>query len=244
MSASSLKPHAAFAPVPQAESSHPLLFMGATHWERVLQRLFPCCICRLSSMSDRSPWLGWGLVGGATGAVMTAATMIFEMTRDYDIVLPMILAGSHPQCWRAAPAIAREHLYLKLLRRGHVIPKALHANMFLVRRAREVMDKDMVFAPVAKPSRVSSRYPTTTVACAMSWSLTGIASWACCGLTPRYAYLAKAVDDGPRDLRTRRGAPETWWGDHQGTKEHVVWRRRDGVPRFSAAVRRADPLEP
>ena len=32
------------------------------------------------------------MVGGATGAAMTAVTMIFEMTRDYDIVLPMILA--------------------------------------------------------------------------------------------------------------------------------------------------------
>jgi CIC family chloride channel protein len=32
------------------------------------------------------------MVGGATGAVMTAVSMIFEMTRDYDIVLPMILA--------------------------------------------------------------------------------------------------------------------------------------------------------
>ena len=32
------------------------------------------------------------MVGGGTGAAMTAVTMIFEMTRDYDIVLPMILA--------------------------------------------------------------------------------------------------------------------------------------------------------
>ena len=32
------------------------------------------------------------MVGGGTGAVMTAVAMIFEMTRDYDIVLPMILA--------------------------------------------------------------------------------------------------------------------------------------------------------
>ena len=32
------------------------------------------------------------MVGGGTGAVMTAVTMIFEMTRDYDIVMPLILA--------------------------------------------------------------------------------------------------------------------------------------------------------
>lgn len=32
------------------------------------------------------------MVGGGTGAAMTAVAMIFEMTRDYDIVLPMIIA--------------------------------------------------------------------------------------------------------------------------------------------------------
>jgi CIC family chloride channel protein len=31
------------------------------------------------------------MVGGVTGAAMTAVTMIFEMTRNYDIVMPMIV---------------------------------------------------------------------------------------------------------------------------------------------------------
>jgi CIC family chloride channel protein len=31
------------------------------------------------------------MVGGGTGAVMTAVTMIFEMTLDYSIVMPMIV---------------------------------------------------------------------------------------------------------------------------------------------------------
>ena len=31
------------------------------------------------------------MVGGSTGAVMTAITMTFEMTRDDDIVMPMVL---------------------------------------------------------------------------------------------------------------------------------------------------------
>jgi chloride channel protein, CIC family len=44
--------------------------------------------------------------------------------------------------------LSRENIYtLKLYRRGHVIPKALHANMFLVRRAKEVMDTDVVLVP-------------------------------------------------------------------------------------------------
>ena len=86
------------------------------------------------------------MVGGGTGAVMTAVTMIFEMTRDYDIVMPMIIAVAMSVGIRRV--LSRENIYtLKLFRRGHVIPKALHANMFLVRRARDVMDADFVLAP-------------------------------------------------------------------------------------------------
>jgi CIC family chloride channel protein len=88
------------------------------------------------------------MVGGGTGAVMTAVTMIFEMTRDYEIVLPMIVAVALSVGVRRL--LSRENIYtLKLFRRGHMIPKALHANMFLVRRAKEVMATDMVLAPAA-----------------------------------------------------------------------------------------------
>lgn len=83
------------------------------------------------------------MVGGGTGAVMTAVTMTFEMTREYDIVMPMILAVATSVGVRRL--LSRENIYtLKLLRRGRAIPKALHANMFLVRHAREVMDPDIM----------------------------------------------------------------------------------------------------
>nr|WP_234913852.1 chloride channel protein [Rhizobium rhizogenes] len=83
------------------------------------------------------------MVGGGTGAVMTAITMTFEMTREYDIVMPMILAVATSVGVRRL--LSRENIYtLKLVRRGRPIPKALHANMFLVRHAREVMDSDIL----------------------------------------------------------------------------------------------------
>jgi chloride channel protein, CIC family len=86
------------------------------------------------------------MVGGGTGAAMTAVTMIFEMTRDYDIVLPMILAVALSVGVRRA--LSRENIYtMKLFRRGHAVPKALHANMFLVRRAKDVMNADIDVAP-------------------------------------------------------------------------------------------------
>ena len=86
------------------------------------------------------------MVGGGTGAVMTAVAMIFEMTRDYGIVLPMILAVAVSVGVRRV--LSLESIYtLKLVRRQHAIPKALHTNMFLVERARNVMDREVVLAP-------------------------------------------------------------------------------------------------
>jgi CIC family chloride channel protein len=86
------------------------------------------------------------MVGGGTGAAMTAVTMIFEMTRDYDIVMPMIVAVALSIGVRRI--LSRENIYtIKLLSRGRSIPKVLHANMFLVRHASEVMDRDVLVLP-------------------------------------------------------------------------------------------------
>lgn len=124
----------------------PSLFMGATiggAFAMLLSALhlpFPVNVPSFAMV-------GMGaMVGGGTGAVMTAVAMIFEMTLDYDIVLPLILAVALSVGVRRL--LSRENIYtLKLFRRGHVIPKALHANMFLVRRAKEVMESDVVVAP-------------------------------------------------------------------------------------------------
>jgi CIC family chloride channel protein len=79
------------------------------------------------------------MVGGGTGAVMTAVAMIFEMTLDYGIVMPMIVAVAVAVGVRRL--LSRESIYtIKLVGRGHGIPKTRHANMFLVRRAKDVMD--------------------------------------------------------------------------------------------------------
>jgi chloride channel protein, CIC family len=83
------------------------------------------------------------VVGGGTGAAMTAVTMIFEMTRDYDIVMPMIIAVAISIGVRRI--LSHENIYtIKLVSRRHFIPKALHANMFLVHQARDVMDQDIL----------------------------------------------------------------------------------------------------
>ncbi len=82
------------------------------------------------------------MVGGGTGAAMTAVAMIFEMTRDYDIVLPMIIAVAFSLGARGL--LSPESIYtLKLVRCGYPIPNALHANMFLVQSAAQVMETDV-----------------------------------------------------------------------------------------------------
>jgi CIC family chloride channel protein len=86
------------------------------------------------------------MVGGGTGAAMTAVTMIFEMTRDYDLVMPSIIAVALAIGVRRL--LSQENIYtIKLVGRGHFVPKALRANMFLVRRAGEVMEKDVTILP-------------------------------------------------------------------------------------------------
>ena len=90
------------------------------------------------------------MVGAGTGAAMTAVAMIFEMTRDYDIVLPTIIAVAVGLGTRRL--LSRENLYTaKLVRRGHPVPGALHANTFLVRSAAELMDRDVLVVDRATP---------------------------------------------------------------------------------------------
>ena len=125
----------------------PSLFMGATlggGFAALLNAVgFPI---HLSVPAFAMVGMG-ALVGGGTGAVMTAVTMIFEMTLDYSIVMPMIVAVAMSIGVRRM--LSRETIYtLKLVRRGRAIPKARHANMFLVRSAAEVMDTDIQVLPI------------------------------------------------------------------------------------------------
>src|SRR3954454_3967312 len=145
----------------------PSLFMGAT-----IGAAFAALIALLPlPMAIDAPsfaLVGMGaLVGGGTGAVMTAVAMIFEMTRDYGIVTPMIIAVAFSVGTRRL--LSRENIYtLKLYRRGHFVPKALHANMFLVRRARDVMDTDFAALQAETSFAAFLRAPDHAAACGMS----------------------------------------------------------------------------
>jgi len=77
-----------------------------------------------------------GVVGGGTGAAMTAILMIFEMTQDYHAIVPTIITVACAIALRRV--LMEENIYtIKLARRGHHIPKSRHSHVFFIRHARE-----------------------------------------------------------------------------------------------------------
>jgi CIC family chloride channel protein len=89
-----------------------------------------------------------GVVAAGTGAAMTAIIMIFEMTRDYNIIVPLIVAVAIALGFRRM--IISETIYTsKLVLRGRHIPKERHSNMFMVHPVREVMTTKQLYADAA-----------------------------------------------------------------------------------------------
>src|SRR5580704_10691384 len=85
------------------------------------------------------------MVGAGTGAVMTAIVMVFEMTRDYAIIVPVIVAVAVAAGVRRA--LISETIYtIKLRHRGHRIPKERHVNLYLVMQAQDIMERRFILA--------------------------------------------------------------------------------------------------
>jgi CIC family chloride channel protein len=85
------------------------------------------------------------MVGAGTGGVMTGIVMVFEMTRDYAIIVPVIAAVAVAAGVRRA--LISETIYtVKLRHRGHRIPKERHVNLYLVKQTQDVMERRFVLA--------------------------------------------------------------------------------------------------
>jgi CIC family chloride channel protein len=124
----------------------PALYMGATlggAYGIILNQLFP----GLSIDPPAFAVAGMaGVVGGATGAAMAAIVMIFEMTLDYSVIIPMTITVALSYGIRRM--LSKESIYtLKLVRRGHYLPEALQANPQQLKRAMDVMDTQFVAVP-------------------------------------------------------------------------------------------------
>src|ERR1700753_4241680 len=85
------------------------------------------------------------MIGAGTGGVMTAIIMVFEMTRDYAIIVPVIVAVAVAAGVRRA--LIPETIYtVKLRHRGHRIPKERHVNLYLVQQAQDIMERQFIVA--------------------------------------------------------------------------------------------------
>jgi CIC family chloride channel protein len=86
-----------------------------------------------------------GMVGGTTGAVLTGTIMVVEMTREYTVILPLILTVALACLVRHG--LSPSTIYtLKLLRRGETVPQGLQARM-AERKIRHVMTADFLLLP-------------------------------------------------------------------------------------------------
>ena len=92
------------------------------------------------------------VVGASTGGVMTAIIMVFEMTRDYAIIVPVIVAVAVAAGVRRA-LIAETIYTIKLRHRGHSIPKERYVNLYLVQQTQQVMERRFILASAGSTLR-------------------------------------------------------------------------------------------
>jgi CIC family chloride channel protein len=128
----------------------PSLFLGATFggaYGIFLVHLFPA----LPISPPAFAVVGMaGMVGGATGAAITAIVMIFEMTLDYNVVLPMTVTVAIS--YGVRKFLCKDSIYtLKLTRRGHYMPESMQAGFPQVRLARDVMETHLAPVPASTP---------------------------------------------------------------------------------------------
>ena len=79
-------------------------------------------------------------VGSSTGAVITGAVMILEMTQDANVVMPIMITSAFAygvRKWLSPGSIYT----LKLLRRGHIVPEGLQAAMSESMTVQDIMEK-------------------------------------------------------------------------------------------------------
>lgn len=116
----------------------PALFLGATFggaYGVIISMIFP----HIGISPPAFAVAGMaGVVGGATGAALTSIVMIFEMTLNYNVIVPMTITVALSYGIRML--LCEQSIYtLKLTRRGHHIPEMLHANPHYLTRAGGAM---------------------------------------------------------------------------------------------------------
>ena len=128
----------------------PALFLGATvgaAYGVVLHRLFPALDIAVPAFAVVG--MG-GVVAGTTGAAMAAIVMIFEMTLDYTIIIPMTLTVAISYAVRRS--VIRDSIYTrKLTLRGELVPDSLRGDLQFARTAASIMNSHVGIVPASTP---------------------------------------------------------------------------------------------
>jgi CIC family chloride channel protein len=126
----------------------PALFLGATAgaaYGVVLHRLFPALDIAVPAFAVVG--MG-GVVAGTTGAAMAAIVMIFEMTLDYTIIIPMTLTVAISYAVRRS--VIRDSIYTrKLVLRREFVPESLRGDLQFARTAASIMNSQVGIVPAA-----------------------------------------------------------------------------------------------
>jgi CIC family chloride channel protein len=100
-----------------------------------------------------------GVVAGATGAVVTAIVMVFEMTRDYNVIIPLMITAS--VAYGVRRGLLSDSIYtLKLTRRGLTLPDSCQTNLYLMYTARDALDIPVLRRSATDPTPLSQLLKT------------------------------------------------------------------------------------
>lgn len=125
----------------------PSLFMGTAlggAFGQTVHTLFPT----VTASSGAYAVVGMGaVVAAATHAPITALMIIFEMTRDYHIILPLMIACV--VATMVSMRMAPDSIYTrKLMRRGIILRQGRDVNVLARHAVTEVMTRDFDTIPV------------------------------------------------------------------------------------------------
>ncbi|MEJ2183407.1 MAG: chloride channel protein [Nitrospirota bacterium] len=124
----------------------PAMFMGATMgsaYSLALNALFPGL--SLSPPSFAIAGMA-AMTGGTTGAAIASLVMVFELTMDHAIIIPMAFAVAFSHAVRSM--LLKESFYtLTLARRGHYVPLEMQSNFYQFERAADIMEKRFATMP-------------------------------------------------------------------------------------------------
>lgn len=99
------------------------------------------------------------MVGSTTGAVITAAVMLMEMTGENSVVLPIIITTATAYGVRIFLSPASIYT-LKLLRRGHPVPEGLQSALLVAYQSKHVQSANF---RIMEGTEILSAYNGVTV---------------------------------------------------------------------------------